>query len=103
MAAEAPAVAAAEGCGGRDGEVGRRGGSAGIGECHGFFYSTRGEERGEVRSVIRTLVAGTRAARAAGGSTAGLLQAVGTTKVSNFSCFVDRSLRLVTSCEFVMN
>jgi len=69
VAAEAPAAAAAEGCGGREGEVGRRGGSAGIGECRGFFYSTRGEERGEVRSVIRTLVARTRAAGAPGGET----------------------------------
>jgi len=34
-----------------------------------FFYSTRGEERGEVRSVIRTLVARTRDAGAPGGET----------------------------------
>jgi len=34
-----------------------------------FFLFTRGEERGEVRSVIRTLVARTRAAGAPGGET----------------------------------
>ena len=37
--------------------------------CRWFFLFTRGEERGEVRSVIRTLVARTRDAGAPGGET----------------------------------